>query len=1209
MLQFIDYVLRCIVHHLPIIIITLLALTVLYGILVRFLKINQTNPLFQAIIDLLGLHFLNNSQIALEFHAYINLISNYKNRFIIAIKPDDLECFLVPSSQQGDKYQKLNWVILNDTIILNITRSFLFTNDWQTLIKFIHTYRASQPVNAVLLGINFNEDLDMKLIAKRLGIINGCTYPIYMIITNLGTILDKDLMIGALDNIIVGWSADQMPDKSIYSPTKVIGLVNYISKHIVKTLDNLIPNETCPKLIISNYKMFESLNYQLKSITDLFYNHFSFFLRGVYLTNLYINDRSLMDNLLYGLICHENLATRSNKPKNRYLTLINHALLVLLFILFFSLPFIYHSITLRSSILKTSIDGINTLSVNRGQNLSSIIQKLAFYLSNIGTHPMNFITIPASWTDRSYSQTRKALIHAYYNLLIKQLFEIFNTTVHDTIKNVYKYSKPPFTSIVAIDTKELHDLYYFIKHMINLKDTQKLITNMVQFSDINYFNELVTRYCYHKLPQEFFDHKDLYSSVWKMPMPSFEKIENYNNVFQQILYSKAQVFLDSLPDESQVFQKINNIVNQLNAIQANPHSCTSNNLIMLRNLIVDIKTTLKNSEWINQDNFIPSEQFSDIGIKMQEGFDKVTSDKIMSKLNIGIISLKQKLLSTRIPIYNQIIESPHDLTKINPDLEILMAIVDTLNNKGLLKENDNTISIATKVSNSSLRWNIPNLTTIVQNINEINSILNNQVNLLSLEGKLYFKPVIINIINKQIEASIISSLHINLPDPTNDPLKMEIQNISEAINQLILIIDFLQSTNSNMIDAMKHIIQNQSEQILTKLYKEMMDSNIYSINANSLLNSITNDKVAYDFIKSSRDRIQSYYNKVQKLLDILSTLYTKHKDMQPTQGYQTWNLIHEYLSPNTNIALETLDHYIISLLKTRTIPELARIRNSSPKIPGSDFVPNRIMQINSIIDIKINTGIIDEVKNLYNLLKTNFDNNLNGHFPFAPLSAPDIEKPQFMRFYIFWQNNKQKFTDILELFKNNSGINNTQWYVLFSQFTQAMRWIEAIAEPATFPITCVIKIRDKHNLEINTQHLAMWRLGLSMENEKSFILNNNSHDIVNKICDMNSSITINSITQTKLDMIQLIANTSNFTFAEHKNARSNGISIDGPFAILRFIQQYYDHQDNDMIYLKINYRLVNQKTKQNDYIVSWVSLKCAGVPYCKFPQAIPLFKK
>ena len=160
-----------------------------------------------------------------------------------------------------------------------------------------------------------------------------------------------------------------------------------------------------------------------------------------------------------------------------------------------------------------------------------------------------------------------------------------------------------------------------------------------------------------------------------------------------------------------------------------------------------------------------------------------------------------------------------------------------------------------------------------------------------------------------------------------------------------------------------------------------------------------------------------------------------------------------------------------------------------------------------------------------------------------------------------------------------------------------MPWIESIQNNNPF----LIKIRDRTNPEKNAQHLTLWKLVGEFDPFQHYF-QNQGLDASTAEFQMNQSPK-NYYTYTKIDMAYKLADTSPFIFMTG-NPKIAGMSEDGSFSLLRLINLYYSHQDQDTIYLKIRCSIKNADSGVEDELIGWISVK-SSLAYSEAPRNAP----
>jgi len=562
MLKLIEYLVKILFQYLPIIVLTIVLLTIGYGLLLRVLRLKINNPFLQWLINLLGLHFLDTSQISLEFHSYLKLVCNYSKKIILNIEPDELSHHLVGNQYPGGGYQKVIWSVLGDTIFLTFNRSLFFSDDWFKLAKLLLCYRKAQPINGLILGTTVADSLEGSKVSTRLSLFDRCTqYPVYFVLVDGKKLGELTLPTESM----MGWSCDKPPEKALYSPTEISQLLNTVKVHIISVFEQLNLHTTTVTSLAVSKSIADWTDKQLTLFNSLFYNDLPLFLRGVYVMDL----ETQTGEQLVALVCQENLATPSNQPRTKYANIIYNLFLALGLVLYLTLPLFYKQLLHEAGNLTVLWNNLISMNSKPNMTLENNIMDLARHLKTLNDNDLSFGTIPASWGSNLYSKIRSKLVEVYNFTLIHRIINTFNQNLTQTLLDTYPYKLPAFTCTSPIDTIELHQLYYFIKHLEELKNFQNLILNLIGSDNLTAFNDCVWHVTGQELPKEFFKNVNLYVKAKQKNLPTVKKIEDSLSILEQLLEKKVNNFFDSIGGTG--IQKIvTDLTDNLLFLQKNP---------------------------------------------------------------------------------------------------------------------------------------------------------------------------------------------------------------------------------------------------------------------------------------------------------------------------------------------------------------------------------------------------------------------------------------------------------------------------------------------------------------------------------------------------------------------------------------------------------------------------------------------------------------
>lgn len=1218
----IDYLLTWLLQYIPIILFLSFCSLIIFLILLGFVGHKMDNYFLRLIIDLFGLHFLDNSEIALYFRSGLKFIRNNDKPLILC----------VGRFGKYGKSDSIEWHNIREAVLLIVPNSlFQDGQSWGKLCKLLLCYRNARPLNAMVITyaaevINKDTQNTVKQLTS-FGI--DFEYPVYLVLDRLTTVEGWSDFMSILPenerNIVFGWSnpIKNRHNKKMYSPTIVQELAGSVVQHISTQINKIVnlksvTNSMNHNTILFGYRLQSAiLPYLTEMFNAAFYQDGKFFLRGVYLIDSE-SDSISSDPLLFNLILAEDLSLPRSSHRTYYSTLFGYISISFLAFLILNLPLLHKRLLIRSDKIASAVNGIEQLLSSKDSTSPGTFREFITYLDIMARKRLGSISIPLSWISSLPYKVKSLSIKTYRQIVIRRVQQQFSKVLADSSSDKYKANLSIEETHPLLNTEAFFQMYDFALHIMNLEKTEHSIQNLSKSTSINNLSYAVRKLFNVELPSLYYDYIDIYrKSVNWLPI-EVESMRDYKYDFQRILFAKVGTFITYIQSLNGLFNDISLIVANLKVLQQKPDEYRTIDLIRLVETFERVKMFLSsgNVSWIVENDFNPGPRFTEFIDSLCDSsiFGPKISCKVKEMINNSIKQIRERLTETVLPIFGRFIIISDTGIKFSPDIESTITILNELVNLKSLN-NEGTTLLNPDMSNIQyFGWNTLRVSNVVAAMNTFQSTINTKLDTIPVELKMYLRKVLITILGQKIETELSASCEQSYSPGASERLFIDIRinNLSNSSMNLITIIDFADQNEMNEMSAkLKKILRIQCDQALNDLYKLLISKAVYCLNYTHILNSIINEKFINDFLKANREELEGLYNKAKPILSILEDLYKLDSSLPKSEVYYSWVQIAQYFTASGSISLQALENFISRVMKCRDLAELTACYNAEQvEMNDNSLLSIRKREILEMVKAKIQSHAIEEVKLIYSTMVDKFNENLKGYFPFADLYSSDVPVIKLHKFYDFWLQNKTKILTTINIMQNNNQIVNKTWYIAVLRLCDSMQWIEHLVEPEKFPASCKVKLREWKQFEVNSNQLSLWRMVFSDKNDYVYTQTRDK-EVKTISCDMNVEVCLDSLNQSSIDMVQRISSGSKYRFAVYSDNDNQvyGMSYNSPFSILRLIKRYYDHSQGDDIYLKFEYRLIDQEDKSDSQIKSWIKLTLSGLKYLDFPTEMPNFNE
>ncbi|QEK38228.1 hypothetical protein FZC35_02530 [Candidatus Cytomitobacter indipagum] len=692
-------------------------------------------------------------------------------------------------------------------------------------------------------------------------------------------------------------------------------------------------------------------------------------------------------------------------------------------------------------------------------------------MNNINADGLFSYFLPPSWFSSLRYDINFMLGSACDVILFKFIASKFNLDLRNAIagkvsfKNDNKKAFDPFVS------DEFVEFYEYVKQVVKLENIYNKIQRIPylhNIDDVAYvMKNLLNLDASHNLKK----NKRIFSNVLKYAKFNINSIESYK---KEIIF-KAEYMFDKFINNALQYEKIiPNIVyiqTTLKKIEDKQNYDTEK----LNSYFNDLASSFNNKKlmWVSEEKLGFNDNLNNMIYRIQDShvLGPKVAHKMKKRISSRIISLKERMLTHRIPIIGSIFhKNENGVMLFSKNFSEFQGVLNLLAGKSFMKYRKVEMNYAIK--DSLVKWNLNKLANIAKMIDEFRRFTDHNMLYQHEKATNAMSIVACNSIMKNISYTLSNSqTQFDTFDKEDALLSNISQNFKEAQKYLTKILDFIRFRNAVLFADLKNAIQKQSIKFIEKMNHMLVNKDLYNI-----------AKSDFYFDENIRKAdVEEYLVKQNEQITYLSELsepavrlLSKVSDMgqkiySPT--FLEWKTINESVEKNREgkaNQIKSIEKFIKTyVLDRKDCSEILDIESSS----NQDYFDRKKMDIISSIGNKCLFDNYNTVKVQYRKIRSYFNKYMAHRFPFNKKSNVEVTPEEARNFLAIWRE-KNMNIDLLSRYLKHK----YTWAMFLYKMNSIIPWLESMSDIKKYPGSFLITLRTNRENEKLGDHLAIWNM-------------------------------------------------------------------------------------------------------------------------------------